>query len=356
MTSTTDSSSPSRSDSPSSSVSSLDVIPLKLNPAQIEAARLFSGENDRHKAHRARTPEHEASMAKQREEQAERSKAITDSTYPSPSTPSAIPQTLTPLPPPDTTRLLHLLKIKTHLLQAQLALASSQSKDATAHANKASSLCEELSLADTLPPTLKARCTYWLGVASHQAGNFLAALECYKAAEPALRALLTPPTLHDAPTLLPSTPNTPFTPQGLEWERERETPGTFEAKRIDRMKARAMREVLKTPMKTGCARVCRDVLSPEAGEPDPVSADWRGVRCENLEEELRGCDSLDVAVAEEEEEVFKVEEMVEETPPVRRELHMRSSSSASVSSTGSLAERRHRSRPSEILVLDKLSL
>jgi len=121
------------------------------------------------------------------------------------------------------------------------------------------------------------------------------------------------------------------------------------------MKARAMREVLKTPMKTGQLRVSRDVVEPDT--PDPVSADWRKVQCENLEEELRDCDSPNMAVAEEEEqEVFKVSSLVEETQPVRRELYMRSSSSASVSSTGSLAERRHRSRPSEILVLDKLAL
>ena len=128
------------------------------------------------------------------------------------------------------------------------------------------------------------------------------------------------------------------------------------------MKARAMREVLKTPMKTGQLRVSRDVVEPAT--PDPVSADWRGVRCENLEEELRECDSPDMAGAEEEyvrgaEVSSLVEEMVEETSPPRRELHMRSSSSASVSSnvsTGSLAGRRHRSRPSEILVLEKLAL
>jgi len=233
----------------------------------------------------------------------------------------------------DTVRLTHLIKIKTHLLQAQLALASSQPKDATTHATKASSLCDEPSLQDTLPAIststsiLKARCTYWLGVASHHSGNYLAALECYKAAEPVFSALM---------------PGTPGTPQAL---------GVFEARRIDRMKQKAMLEVLKTPMKTGQLRVCRDV--EEFGVRDPVSADWRAVRCENLEEELRDCASPEVAVAREEP---KMSSLVEETSPARRELHMRSSSTASISSTGSLAERRHRSRPSEILLLDKLSL
>jgi len=328
-TTTTTSSRPSRSASPTSSISSLSSTPPIA--AEAEDAHAVAAQNE---ANRARMAERSVNPARERDERTARFKSIAESMY-AYST-NACPDTvLTPRSrSPATARLLHLIQIKTHLLQCHLAIASSQPRDATAHATAASSLCDDPSLQAHLPPTLKARCTYWLGVAAHHEGDYLNALECYKAAEPALASIL---------------PGTPFSPQ---YHRAQ---GGFEAERIGKMKARAMREVLRTPVRTGELRVCRDVVEREM--PEPVSAHWRAVRHENLEEELRDCvgfHSPEMAVAEEEEP--KMSSAADTTTPARRELHMRSSSSASISSTGSLAERRHRSRPSEILVLDKLSL
>ena len=82
MTSTTSSTSLSRSDSPSSNVSSQENASFPLNYAQVSAKRRTCEGNERY---RGRSVELEASFAKQREEQAKRSKSITDSTYPSPS-------------------------------------------------------------------------------------------------------------------------------------------------------------------------------------------------------------------------------------------------------------------------------